>query len=415
MNYKNTTFKGVIDTTFRDGQQSPLMFDINKYRFNLDDKKAIANGLLELGVNTFEFFSPIVSEVERDDFAQLSAYMRAKKTGIKLYAHCRCHPSDIAEAIHAGFDGLNFYIGIADHSQKYSHGMDAKTIGIKISNLIRDVRKKYPNLYLRFSAEDCFRTPLKNIFTLYDLVAPFVNTFGMPDTVGIATPTMVRNRVRVLRKRYPKINIECHFHNDRGYALVNAVTAILAGASYIDTTVWGMAERSGITSITGLLFNLYQENTDLCKNYNLNLCYPLNVIMGSILKSHVPYNEPISITNRTHTAGVHQKAVINSAKVYEGVDLALFGVSSKQLLLGPLSGWNLIYYFLREVKYYDVTHDLAKKIAKDFKYQVEKIDKIYSPEDLLEDVMKKYKLSKLPMETESLRGRIENLDDSNNH
>ena len=292
--------------------------------------------------------------------------------------------------------------------------MDAKTIGKNVSALLSDVRKKHPDLYLRFSAEDCFRTPLEDVFEIYDLVAPFVQTFGMPDTVGIANPESVRERVLAIKKRYPNIDIECHFHNDRGYSLVNAISGIQSGASYIDTTIWGMAERSGITSVTGLLFNLYHDSRESCEKFNLKLCYPINVLMGSILKFQVPTCEPISLTNRTHTAGVHQKAVLKSNTVYEGVDLAQFGVSSKQLLLGPLSGWNLIYYYLREVKFYDVTHDLAKVIARDFKQKISQIGNVYSPEDLLEDVMKSYDVKKLPIESENMRGRMEHLIDNNN-
>ena len=104
------SFKGVIDTTFRDGQQSPLMFDTHKYRFSLEDKKILAKGLIELGVDKFEFFSPVVSEIEREDFKKLSKYMRSIRPNIMLLAHCRCHQSDVREAINAGFDGLNFYI-----------------------------------------------------------------------------------------------------------------------------------------------------------------------------------------------------------------------------------------------------------------------------------------------------------------
>ncbi|MDP4011567.1 MAG: pyruvate carboxyltransferase [Candidatus Roizmanbacteria bacterium] len=403
-------FKGIIDTTFRDGQQSPLMFDTYKYRFSLEDKIILANGLMELGVDRFEFFSPVVSTIEREDFAKLSSYMRNKKSGIKLYAHCRCHPADIEAALESGFDGLNFYIGIADHSQKYSHGMDTKTIGKRVSSLIGEVRGTYPKLYIRFSAEDCFRTPLEDIYDLYDLVTPYVDTFGMPDTVGIATPTMVYDRVTALKKRYPMVDLECHFHNDRGYSLINATTAVLAGASYVDTSIWGMAERSGITSLTGLLFNLYQENPQLCNHYILNLCYPLNVLMGSILKCHVPYNEPISITNRTHTAGVHQKAVIKSNMVYEGVDLAIFGVSSKQLLLGPLTGWNLILYFLKEVENYDLTDLEAKEITKIFKSRTNEIGKGLTPKELLINTVDQYGLSKRIMPEKYIKKRIENLD-----
>ena len=104
-------FKGIIDTTFRDGQQSPLMFDSYKYRFTIEDKKSLIYGLIKLGVRNFEFFSPNVSLSETNDFANLKQYVSSLKVpGIRFLAHCRCHPRDIEEAIKAGFDGLNLYM-----------------------------------------------------------------------------------------------------------------------------------------------------------------------------------------------------------------------------------------------------------------------------------------------------------------
>lgn len=55
------------------------------------------------------------------------------------------------------------------------------------------------------------------MFRMYDKVHQLVNTFGMPDTVGIATPTIVAERIKALKERYPKVDLECHFHNDRGF------------------------------------------------------------------------------------------------------------------------------------------------------------------------------------------------------
>ncbi|MEK7097145.1 MAG: pyruvate carboxyltransferase, partial [Patescibacteria group bacterium] len=60
-------FKGFIDTTFRDGQQSPLMFDSYKYRFTIEDKKNLIYGLIQLGIKNFEFFAPNVSKSEARD------------------------------------------------------------------------------------------------------------------------------------------------------------------------------------------------------------------------------------------------------------------------------------------------------------------------------------------------------------
>ena len=400
-------FAGVIDTTLRDGQQSPLLFDTYTYRFPIEDKMMLLKGLTKLGVKNIEFFSQVVSETEGADFAVLKDFVKSENPDVRLLAHCRTHPADIEQALKAGFDGLNLYMGVSPHAQNHSHGLEIPEIVRRVRGTIEPLRKAHPDLYIRFSGEDCFRTDLSDVYQVYDEIADSVDTFGMPDTVGVATPESVRTRIHALKKRYPNVDLECHFHNDRGYALVNSVTAVLNGASYIDTSVWGMAERSGITSVTGLLFNLFQEDPALCEGYNLEVCYPLNALMGSILKAQVPYNEPVSVTNRTHTAGVHQKAVLNNAGVYEAMDLRRFGVTKNQLLLGPLSGWNLVYYYLREFKGYDLTKDQAQLITTDFKRQVGRINRNQNPESVLMDVLDNYQLGKLPVQDTS--GRIENI------
>ena len=403
-------FKGIIDTTFRDGQQSPLMFDAKKYRFSLEEKVLLTEGMLELGIQHFEFFAPNVSEIEYNDFLHLRDLIRKKNKKAQLLAHCRCHITDITTAIEAGFDGLNLYIGVADHSQKHSHGLSFEDIIQRVKDTVIETRKKYPNLYLRFSTEDTFRTPMEKVYAIYDVLEPYVQTFGMPDTVGIATPDMVRERVVLLRKRYPNTDLECHFHNDRGFSLMNAYTAVEAGVAYVDTSVWGMAERSGITSTTGFILNYqYLNKKDCEKKYNIDLCYPLNVLMASILNLHVPHTEPVSLTNRTHTAGVHQKAVLNDKIVYEAHDLSRFGVNKNQLLLGPLSGWNLIFYYLKEVENFDITSEIAMEVAKEFKKRVKEINKKITPEKLLLTIAKKFKIHRTEVPEIVSSKRLENL------
>lgn len=406
-----TNFKGFIDTTLRDGQQSPLLFDTYKYQFNLEEKKQIVKGLINLGVLNIEFFSPVVSESEKKNFIKIKKYIKSiSSKEVLLLAHCRCHQEDIMQALKAGFNGLNFYMGLSANAQKYSYGKNSKEILTLVKNTIISTRKKYPRIYLRYSSEDAFRTPLKDIFKIYDQIYEYVDTLGMPDTTGIATPLMVKQKVEALKKRYPEIDLECHFHNDQGYALINTIAAIESGVEYADTSIWGLAERSGIASITGVLLNLFFLNEDYVKGYHLQLCYPLNVLMGSILKMQVPFTEPVSLTNRTHIAGVHQKAVLNNKKVYEAHSLEKFGVTQKQLLLGPLAGWNFIFYYLKEIKGFLISKEEAKSIAKDFKKEVGKIKGKIEPEKLLLDITKRYPLAKISTPKDYKSKRIEKLN-----
>lgn len=131
--------------------------------------------------------------------------------------------------------------------------------------------------------------------------------------------------------------------------------------------------------------------------------------MASILKNQVPYSEPVSLTNRTHTAGVHQKAILNNKKVYEAHELERFGVTKNQVLLGPLSGWNLINYYLKEVEGYVVSKEQAQEITQEFKKQSKDINKQLRPEMLLLRIVSKYPLVKISIPTQFKSRRIENL------
>lgn len=401
----------LIDTTLRDGQQSPLLFDSKKYLFTLDDKKKILEILIKLGVKYFELFSPIVSQKEKKDFTELRRFVDTnfKDQKIKLLAHCRCHIQDINQAIHAGSDGLNLYIGTSPNSQKSNHGKNLDQIIDLVAPIVTSVRRLHPTLHLRFSGEDAFRTPIKDLFKVYDQVANYVDLFGTPDTVGIATPRDVCDRINELKNRYPKIDLETHFHNDRGLAIINAISAVDAGAKFIDTSIWGLAERSGIPSTTSILFNLNIKNPKLVKDYNLNLCYPVNITMASILKMQVPFNEPVSLTNKTHSAGVHQQAVLKNKNVYEAHNLEMYGVDKSEILLGPLSGWHLIAYYLREILGYELTDDEAKQISDEFKSQTNKINKRNNPEKLLLAIAEKYPIKKLTLPKAIAKRRVENI------
>jgi len=383
----------VLDSTLREGSQTSLLHDHFRYSFNRNDKVEIARALIIYGVKFLEMFAPVVGPREREDFEAIRAVrdeLIAQKGYTFLLAHVRCHPADVASAIEAGFDGLDFYIGTSSVSRASNHGKSLSELIPQARRLLEDVGRNHPDLLLRFSGEDAFRTRKDDLFRVYDEVAPFVHRLGTPDTVGIASPRAVFHRVSELRERYPDLDLEGHFHDDRGFALVNALEGIRAGMRFMNTTILGIGERSGITSLTALLFNLFIDREyDLLKGYDLRDSYPLNVILASKLNKLVQSKEPVSLTNRTHTAGVHQKAVLQDPATYEAHPLDQFGVTESEILLGPLSGWNVIHYYLKEIRYFRIDEETAKKIAAVFKSRAETLGPDDPPGQVLEAIAQK--------------------------
>ncbi len=405
----------IIDTTLRDGQQTSLLHDHYKYFFTRADKEEIARALIVYGVKFIELFAPVVSPQESDDWRAIKDVrdsLITQKGYTFLLAHVRCHPRDVEGAIEAGADGLNFYIGTSAESRHYNHGNDLDEIIVKAAPLIEEVRRRYPHLVLRFSGEDAFRTRREHLFHVYDSVAQYVDRFGMPDTVGVATPATVARRAAAMRERYPNVELEGHFHDDRGFALYNALEAVRSGMRYMNTTLLGIAERSGITSMTGLLFNLYLDREyDKLEGYHLRGSYPINVLAADKLRMLVPPKEPVSLTNRTHTAGVHQSAMLNNSAAYEAHPLDLFGVTEAEILLGPLSGWNAIHYFLKEIRYYQLDEATAKEIAQVFKERVYQLAPDASPEQVLINIAEKeFGLARLELPETARAQIVQRLD-----
>lgn len=65
------------------------------------------------------------------------------------------------------------------------------------------------------------------------------------DTVGVATPLGVRERVGQLVRDYPGLSFFGHFHDDFGMAIANTLTALDSGAAGADVTVNGIGNRAG--------------------------------------------------------------------------------------------------------------------------------------------------------------------------
>jgi homocitrate synthase len=405
----------IIDTTLREGSQTSLLHDHYKYFFSQTDKMEIVRALIIYGIKFIELFAPVVSPQERDDLAAIRSVrdeLITQKGYTFLLAHVRCHPDDVKSALEAGFDGLNFYIGTSVQARNNGHGKNLDEIVRRARSLIAQVRQDYPHLILRFSGEDAFRTREADLFRVYDEIAPLVHRLGTPDTVGVATPAAVVRRLQALRQRYPRMDLEGHFHDDRGFALINALEAVRSGMRYLQTTLLGIGERSGITSMTALLFNLFIDREyDRLEGYHLRGSYPINVLLASKLNKLVQSKEPVSLTNRTHMAGVHQKAVLNDAATYEAHPLDQFGVTESEILLGPLSGWNAIYYFLKEIKYFQVDEATAKEITRVFKARVYDIGPNESPAQILVDVAEReFNLSRLDIPKPYRDAVVQRLD-----
>ena len=172
---------------------------------------------------------------------------------------------------------------------KHSHGKDLAYIAAQAKVVIEYV--KAHKLEVRFSGEDSFRTDFEEILKLYSIVDGLgVDRVGIADTVGSATSREVYNKIAHLRK-VVSCDIETHFHNDTGCAVANAYCALEAGATHIDTTVLGIGERNGITSLSGLMKCLIVAGHHYIKGkYKIDKLNRIENLVAQAVEVEIPFN-----------------------------------------------------------------------------------------------------------------------------
>jgi hydroxymethylglutaryl-CoA lyase len=72
------------------------------------------------------------------------------------------------------------------------------------------------------------------------VLADGADRIAFGDTTGMATPRRVRDLVGPVRERHPDTPLLLHFHNTRGTALANVLTALELGVTEYDASVGGL-------------------------------------------------------------------------------------------------------------------------------------------------------------------------------
>jgi len=307
------TFR-VVDCTLREGEQ------FARAAFKSEERVAIARALDEFGVDVIELTSPVASPRAAADLERVARLdLRAQ-----IAAHVRCRRDDAERALACGVGALHLVLGTSPKLREHSHGRDLEGIAGTLRDVLPALRGR--GVTLRFSCEDAFRTPLRDLLRIVQAVEDLgVDRIGLADTVGVATPDEVHERVSLVR-RAVDCDIEFHGHNDGGCAIANVWAAYRAGATHLDVTVLGIGERNGIAPLAGLVARAAQSEPTSLERFALAGLTALDELVARAIGIEVPFNACItSPTAFAHKAGLHTKAVLSEPSTYESLDPLAFG------------------------------------------------------------------------------------------
>jgi homocitrate synthase len=324
----------IIESTLREGEQ------FSTATFTTAQKIEIAGLLDSFGVEMLEMTSPCASPRSQSDIqAILNEGLNAR-----ILTHIRCDINDARIALDTGVHGVDVVIGTSPQLMQHSHGMSIRQIIDRAAEVLAYIRAQAPDVILRFSTEDSFRSRESDLLRVYLAVADlgYVNRLGIADTVGVATPTQVYRLTDEL-VRLAGLDVEFHGHNDSGCAIANAYAALEAGATHIDTTILGIGERNGITPLGGLVARLYTLNPAYVTKYRLELVAALDRLIAGYCGLDIPFNNYITGSSAfMHKAGIHTKAVLADPQTYEVINPADFGLNREITIGHHLTGWNAV-------------------------------------------------------------------------
>lgn len=261
-----------VDTTLRDGEQSPGI------AFTIEEKVQIACLLDQVGVYEIEAGIPIMGKLEMDAVYQILA----KNLKARVTTWNRATLKDVQASLECGAQNLHISAPVSDIHIQYKLNRSRKWV---LDNLRRVIHyAKSANCTVSVGAEDASRADMNFLISFARLARQEgAHRLRFADTLGQLDPFTTREKMALLINE-SGLAVEMHAHNDFGMATANALAAQLAGAQYLSTTILGLGERAGNTSfeevirvleqVGGYKLNVNQLVLEELTRYVLMAAYP---------------------------------------------------------------------------------------------------------------------------------------------
>ncbi|MEE9432444.1 MAG: 2-isopropylmalate synthase [Melioribacteraceae bacterium] len=353
----------ILDTTLREGEQTPGVY------FDRHIKLAIAKMLDEVGINIIETGHPTVTS-EIYDSVKTIAHNNLNAT---VGAHARSIKGDVELALECGVDFLGVFYCVSDERLKTVFKKELDSAIEQITDVISFAKTQNPNLIIRYTPEDTVRSQFNNVVKV-STAAVFAGAdiISVADTTGYMVPgteknmyDYISNLKSALKKNGVEPKIAVHCHNDRGFALTNALDAYRAGAEIIDASVLGLGERAGIVDLAQLLVVLSSDYN--LNNWNLAKLDELYQFVSKHSGVPIPVNYPVMGENAfTHCAGVHTHAAAVNPTHYESLSPELLG-KNRIFSLDHMSGIASLRYAFDLLNIDDLDDELQFEILAEVK------------------------------------------------
>ena len=293
----------VMDTTLRDGEQTPDVAYFPAEKFQL------AQFLLtEVGVDRIEIASTRVSEGEREAARLVVDWARKKRllSRVEILGYCDGTTS-VNWIVDTGGKVMNLLTKGSERHCRVQLGLDPEEHRNAVSQTFRAAKRKRlrVNAYLE-DWSNGVRDSFNYVFEMVELMRDLgVERIFLADTLGIFSPADVTRYVGLMVSTWPRIIFEFHAHNDYGLAAANALASVRAGAKGVHTSVNGLGERTGNARLAEVVATIH-DHTEFQTGIEETRLSALSRLVETFSGKDVADNTPIVGRDvYTQTAGIH--------------------------------------------------------------------------------------------------------------
>ena len=365
----------ITDTTFRDGQQSRAPYSTEQIVTIYDYLHRLGgeNGLIRAS----EFF--LYSKKDRDavykclekgyKFPEITSWIRASKEDFKLVKEI-------------GMKETGILVSCSDYHIFMKLKMTRKQAMEHYLSVIKECLEE--GISPRCHLEDITRADI------YGYVVPFclelmklMKEYQIPikiracDTMGYGVnypgaviPRSVQGIIYALHTHagVPHELLEWHGHNDFYKAVVNSSTAWLYGCSGVNTSLFGIGERTGNTPLEAMVFE-YAQLRGTLNGMDTRVITELAEYYEKEIGYHIPPRTPFVGKNFNVTrAGIHADGLLKNEEIYNVFDTEKFLNRPVEVAVSNTSGaagiahWIDSHYRLKGDQKVDKNSELVKMI-----------------------------------------------------
>ncbi|MEM2739359.1 MAG: hypothetical protein QXQ29_00960 [Candidatus Bathyarchaeia archaeon] len=365
----------VVDSTLREGEQAAGV------ALTLDEKLRIAGYDDEVGLDFIEVFTGY-GDRER---MLLEGIKKLGLRNVNVQVWNRLRRSDIDLCLKYDFEWVSITAGFSDIHLRSKFRCSFEDLLHSCLELISYCREH--GLKVSLHLEDSTRTSIDRLVKILSEVD--VDRVRDCDTVSVLIPISAYNRMKVLTEYSRGIPIEVHYHNDRGLALANTISAILAGASSISATWNGLGDKAGNAALDEVLLLVYElYGTD---RFNLSKAVDASLYVAEASCIPVYRFKPVSGYDVFSVqSGIHQDGILKDPETYQPYPPRLVG-RDWRIVLGVTSGTHGLSYLLARRGYKLPDDEKAREILAYAKTIAEN-KKGYLDDDDLDKIARRFNL-----------------------